>query len=438
MEAAEVFSRLQPPGLIVEDGVSPDARKYINQVESVQQEGAARTLDALAAAIQDLRTTDDHYPVLALRMANAYFQAKEPNAARDQLTSAMEILGRQTGAACQQNKAVALLYQGLVLHSMAEHKDALHRYEEARNQFRDAARNWQRSSSGLARAMQCEIAADRLQDCVQKELDTIVPSKASVPTPSAWKPKDIPKPPQAPARQSPAPPAMFSTAMLAALGVIVCLLIITIVLIAYYLGGRIALISTAAALVSMAAVAIVTGLSYTQGGLFLRVPRDYAAVIEQNGALFEVQPGQAQVLIPWVSRLHSLVPVKKLTFKPPKQKVSLGRNPSGANSYVSLTIQIDYRVLSSIDATSLTGGLSAANGDHKGVWTEEELKTNWQARLQNELSPLLANHMWGATEGDCCAHRERLQADLRNDLTQETRLWGIEVENLTILDVSSA
>ncbi|MBN1139182.1 MAG: hypothetical protein JXM73_21570 [Anaerolineae bacterium] len=439
MEATEVFNKLQPSVLIVDDGMGSNARKYIDGVEEIERRGTWDQLDDLAAACQDLRGIDPNYPVLAIRLANAYLQqAGNLNTARNQLTRALEILDCQTGPVCHQNRAVTLLYLGLTLHFMKWHNDALHLYQEAHNQFRNAALDWQRSSPGHARAIQCEIAADRLQECAKEVLKNIAPSKASVPTPSAWKPKNIPQTPTPPRPQSHKPPALLSTTAIIALGVLVCLLIIAIMLITYYLGGRVALLITAAVLVSMAAVAIVTGLSYTQGGLFLQVPQDYEAVIEQNGALFVVQPGQAQVLIPWFCRLHALVPMKELQHKLPKQKVSLGKSASGTNTHVYLIIQVDYRVLSAVDATSPTGGLSTASRDHKGVWREEELKTKWQDRLQIDLAPLLANHMWGATEADCYTFRDRLQTSLRNDVTKKTRLWGIEVENLTILDIGTA
>jgi len=325
----------------------------------------------------------------------------------------------------------------LTLHHMNWRIDALHLYEKARDQFREAALDWQRSSPGHIRVIQCEQAADELHDCTTQVLEGLTVKKPSSPTSSAWTLKSA-------AQTSQLKPSVItpltsvSPLIIVALATVI-LLIILMGLTAYAMAGPIALIAYGAVVVTMAVVAIIVARLFTQYGFFLSVPIGYGAVVERDDELFMGQPRQRYLLVPWIYHIRALVPLGELIYKLPKLKVSLGKNQKGnTNAHVFLAIQVRYKVCDFDRATSPSGGLSAGKRKRAGVLKEEELRTNWESRLQVDLAPVLTRHMWGATDTDCCASRDKLQTNLRNDLTQETRLWGVEVEDLTILDIGAA
>jgi hypothetical protein len=341
----------------------------------------------------------------------------------------------------RRNRSVALLGKAITRQGLGEWGAAIEAFQESLDILK----------GGLNRELEQETR-DRLRKTIEHydshlsvaqrgrlhHLAAPTPSPATVPSPSMPPPPRLsPPPPPAtpgfvPLGHSDSVARSLRVALIGIAVLIVCLLmIVTVGYMAYALKGSTALILSVTIAVTMAMVALIIGLSNTRSGILVNIPFQHVAVVEFNGQPRVVQSVQRFLLLPGTDRIRALVPLRTLTYGLPNVRV-----PLGENRQVAVKIQIRYQVLDPIRATDTVNRAPEGSPTPDGVPGEERLKKHWELQLRTDLTCVLVDLLWGQTKDSCYAYRQRIQDGLLNELARETRRWGIDIRNLSILDMS--
>jgi hypothetical protein len=205
----------------------------------------------------------------------------------------------------------------------------------------------------------------------------------------------------------------------------------------FVLGGTTALLVFTVMLVGAAAAAIALGRASTGGGFLLQVPYDHVAVVEEGDQPLLVGEVKGWPLVPWSRRLRTLVPLRELTYALPEERVCLGKEPQDDECrYAALAMRVRYRVVDPVEACYHFAKAAGFNGDAKTALSSQELVQIWESQLGVDIAPVLVDDLWGATIGACLTHRLQIQENVRRGLAMRTRRWGVDVTNVTLLDVN--
>ncbi len=437
MDAQAVYDQLQPLTLTVKDGISQEARRLLNELTVTRQQQRWDELDALATRVEGLKYRRPDYPISLLHLADTLMHAGRPAQAEDRVSEAQRVLQAEMGAAAQQNKAAASLYQGLVQHHMDRISEAVPAYYEACFQFGQAGREWELTAPGPndARIDECKQAGAEVEELVKKVL--LRPPVSTPPGPTAasgWKPV-----PQAallskrPAAQSTGTRYSDYVALGAA---VVALLTVILGIASFSFGDRTGLLAFLITWCAMIAAALLIYRGLAGGQFRLRVPHAHAALVEERGQTYVLGPRDSWLLIPGIRTVRSVVPLMELSHTLRKHKVALGSTQGGDSAgHLSLTIKIGYQVADPELATQRLTKLPAGKGGPRVPVTPADLKEAWETKLADDLKSILADQLWGHAESECRAKRDLIQANLRNLLARKCRDWGANITELTILDM---
>jgi tetratricopeptide (TPR) repeat protein len=447
MDAVDVLGRLQPLDLIVLSRKASNAGRLIDEVGAMRARGDWDGLDALARTCGAVDTADAPYPALLIHLADAYRQAGHLARAEVYCAKALAILQARTSAASLQNRAVAVSYRALIVHFMDRLGEAIRLYDHAHGDFERAAVVWEREDPGSSRVRQCreaatvlgEAARDTVAIAVQDAEETngnATGAPVVVEPEDGWQPEVLPSlQPLDPPYVPPAAPASLIDLTFALL--IVCCFSLLMGFVTFALGGTAALVVFAATLLGMAAVALVLASSSTGGGFWLRVPYDHVAVVEEDSQPLLVGEVQRWPLVPWSRRLRAIVPLREFTYALPGERVCLGKSAQDDEGrYAALDLQVQYRVIDPVDASYHFARESRSNGAAKSVLRGEDLTRSWESQLAVDVESLLVDELWGATVPACFTHRLQIQENLQNRLATRTRRWGVDVTDVTLLDIN--
>jgi hypothetical protein len=446
MKASDVLDLLPPLDLIVRGRGVSNAASVIDEIGAMRAKGDWDGLGPMAHTCDGMATSDALYPELLLHLADAYRQAGSLARAEVYCAKAVAVLQTRTSAVSMQNRAVAVYSRGLIVHFMDRAAEAANLYDQASGEFKHATAAWELENPTSPRVGESGRAAKLLSEVAGQVVTTIGRSdgetggKASVALQTqepadAWQP-DIrpPVPPLDPPYVPPAEPVSLVDLTFVALAV-VCFSLLTGV-VTFVLGGTTALLVFTVILAGTAAAAIVLGRASTGGGFWLQVPYDHVAVVEEGDQPLLVGEVKRWALVPWSRRLRALVPLRELTYALPEERVCLGKKPQDDEcQYAALTMRVRYRVVDPVEASYHFVRAAGFNGDAKAALSSKDLVQNWESQLSVDVAPVLVDDLWGATVGACLTHRLRIQENVRRGLATRTRRWGVDVTDVTLLDV---
>jgi hypothetical protein len=447
MKASDVLGLIPPLDLIVRGRGFSGAASVIAEIEAMRAEGEWDGLEAMAHTCNGMASADPLYPQLLLHLADAYRQAGRLARAEVYCVKAVAILQTRTSAASMQNRAVAVLSRGLVVHFMGRVTEAAHLYDQASGEFRFARAAWESEDPGSPRVGESRRAARLLTEVAGKvvsafgrsEEDTGSKATGALKTQEPAETWQLgirpPVPPIDPPYVPPAEPVSLVDLTFVALAVGCFGVLMGSV--TFVLGGTTALLVLTVIVVGAAAAAIALGRASTGGGFWLHVPYDHVAVVEEGDQALLVGEVKRWPLVPWSRRLRALVPLRELTYALPEERVCLGKkSQDDEGRYAELTMEVGYRVVDPVEACYHFAEAAGFDGDAKAALGSQELVQIWETQLGVDISTILVDELWGATVGACLTHRLRIEENLRRGLALRTRRWGVDVKNVTLLDVN--
>lgn len=446
MCAVDVLERVQPLDLIVLDRSVSNAGRFMDELEAMRARGDWSRLEPVARTCDAVDTADPPSPALLIHLADAYRRNGHLARAEVYCARAVAVLQARTGAANLQNRAVAVFYRAFIVHLMDRLGEAIRLYEQARGEFERAAELWEQEDPGSSRVRRCreaatilgEISGDAVATAVQGEGETgdgATGATDLMEPENGWQPVVLP--PLQPLDPPYVPPAEpMSLVNLAFALLILCGFSVLMGLVTFALAGTAALVVFAAMLVGATAVALVLASSSTGGGFWLRVPYDHAAVVEEDSQPLLVGEVDRWPLVPWSRRLRAVVPLREFTHALPQEQVCLGKSAHDDECrYAALSLQVRYQVVDPVEASCYFVGQPGSNGSAEAVLQSEDLTRNWESQLSADVEPLLVDELWGSTVPACLTHRLQIQENLQNRLATRTRRWGVDVKEVTLLDI---
>lgn len=446
MKASDVLGLLPPLDLIARGREVSNAESVIDEIGAIRAHGDWDGLGPMAHASDGMVTTDPLYPELLLQLADAYRQAGSLARAEVYCTKAVAVLQTRTRAVSIQNRAVAVFSRGLIVHFMDRVAEAAQLYDRAEGEFEFAAAAWRLEDPDSPRVGENMRAAKLLGEVAGQVFSALgrgdgnnggkATGALQTQEPAdAWQPDiRLPVPPLDPPYVPPAEPVSLVDLTFVALAVFCFSVLMGSV--TFVLGGTTALLVFTVLLVGTAAATIALGRASTGGGFWLQVPYDHVAVVEEGDQPLLIGEVKRWPLVPWSRRLRALVPLRELTYSLPEERVCLGKKPQDDEcQYAALTMRVRYRVVDPVEACYHFARATGNNGDAKAALSSQDLVQNWESQLSVDVAPVLVDDLWGATVGACLTHRLQIQENVRRRLAMRTRGWGVDVTDVTLLDV---
>ncbi len=368
-------------------------------------------------------------------------------------------------------RGLARMHQGALHHTRGDLATAISFYQEAFEALQYDRHNRAAAQYALGVAYLRRGETAKANDLIPAALAVLTMTAARGAATARWEkirqgaagkpppagPNPPPEPPDPlppnraplPAPPDPAAPDLGFIAFLALLA-----------LVAFLLGGGVILLAGGLSFLPRYFLIVLATFLVVVPGLLLfmmrrqpdsAIPYQCAAVIERMTIPRVVYGPQSLSLWPSFDRLKAIVPLYGLQYTTPKQRILVSSTLTvevsavvhygiGGEDDQARRQNINHAIYRLPVETRLARSATGPSGGLKPEVSLPDLRRSWERRLltdvQMTLNAILPGRRFEDITCDRCNQRATLCADLRDHLTERTREWGVQIQEVSLLEVA--